>query len=157
MTKAAGAGLSGSGAINSSTLTINSGTGADIALNNGNTNLLLTNTSGAVSILVNSEPVDALGMLVHRNRAETRGRGMVEKMDQRHDRTHFLQDPDALLAERGGCAELPDIRLAQRVNRPLQLVRERRRVEEMHRRSGFTARTPRKAALARESDVKAFR
>ncbi len=33
-----------------------------------------------MSILVNSEPVDALSMLVHRNRAETRGRGMVEKM-----------------------------------------------------------------------------
>ncbi len=35
-----------------------------------------------MSILVNSEPVDALGMLVHRNRAETRGRGMVEKMKE---------------------------------------------------------------------------
>ncbi|HZZ35384.1 MAG TPA: translation elongation factor 4 [Caulobacteraceae bacterium] len=33
-----------------------------------------------MSILVNAEPVDALSMLVHRNRAETRGRGMVEKM-----------------------------------------------------------------------------
>ncbi|MBL8554072.1 MAG: elongation factor 4 [Phenylobacterium sp.] len=33
-----------------------------------------------MSILVNSEPVDALSMLVHRNRAEMRGRGMVEKM-----------------------------------------------------------------------------
>jgi len=33
-----------------------------------------------MSILVNSEPVDALGMLVHRDRAEARGRGMVEKM-----------------------------------------------------------------------------
>jgi GTP-binding protein LepA len=33
-----------------------------------------------MSILVNSEPVDALSMLVHRTRAETRGRGMVEKM-----------------------------------------------------------------------------
>jgi GTP-binding protein LepA len=33
-----------------------------------------------MSILVNAEPVDALSMLVHRNRAEMRGRGMVEKM-----------------------------------------------------------------------------
>jgi len=33
-----------------------------------------------MSILVNSEPVDALGMLVHADRAEARGRGMVEKM-----------------------------------------------------------------------------
>jgi GTP-binding protein LepA len=33
-----------------------------------------------MSILVNAEPVDALSMLVHRTRAETRGRGMVEKM-----------------------------------------------------------------------------
>ena len=35
-----------------------------------------------MSILVNAEPVDALGMLVHRNRAEARGRGMVEKMKE---------------------------------------------------------------------------
>ena len=33
-----------------------------------------------MSILVNSEPVDALSMLVHRSRAESRGRGMCEKM-----------------------------------------------------------------------------
>ncbi len=33
-----------------------------------------------MSILVNAEPVDALSMLVHRNRAESRGRAMCEKL-----------------------------------------------------------------------------
>ncbi len=45
-----------------------------------------------MSILVNAEPVDALSMIVHRTRAETRGRSMCERLKDLIPR-HMFQIP----------------------------------------------------------------
>jgi len=53
-----------------------------------------------MSILVNEEPVDALSMIVHRSRAEMRGRGMVEKLKDLIPRQMFKIPIQAALGGR---------------------------------------------------------
>src|SRR3546814_12917034 len=51
-----------------------------------------------MSILVNNEPVDALSMIVHRGTADTRGRGMCERLQDLIPRHTFKIPLQAAIA-----------------------------------------------------------
>ena len=80
-----------------------------------------------MSILVNSEPVDALSMLVHADRAEARGRGMVEKMKDLIN-PHMFQIP--IQAAIGGTHHRAGNRPRPAQGRDRQVLRRRRQPEE---------------------------
>jgi len=75
-----------------------------------------------MQILVNNEPVDALSMLVHRQRAEGRGRAMVEKMKELIP-PHMFQISDPGRDRRQGDRARDRARLAQ--GRHREMLRRR--------------------------------
>ena len=92
-----------------------------------------------MSILVNAEPVDALSMLVHRTRAEARGRVMCEKLKDLIPQ-HLFQIP--IQAAIGG-----------KINRP----RDHPRIEEGRHRQVLRRATSRASASSSTSRRRARR
>ena len=94
-----------------------------------------------MSILVNAEPVDALSMLVHRSRAESRGRGMVREAEGA-DPAAPVPDPDPGGDRRQGHRPRDDPGAAQ--GRDRQVLRRRRHPQ---------AQAPRQAEGGQEEDA----